>query len=300
MLKDTFVGRVVVDCPVWNESKRMTLPLGPKSKNASNTSNAHGMIALEIATYDNPEHLWVRIPSVFFARKDSPMHIFYWNIRNSLPHFFVIGPIAYLVHLFYGSCISVALSLSCLLEVPWLVICVLESAMIENRSISIFAKMHNLFFYAQIDTYHYVIEKSKQYNIGTPNEYCNNFCEMSITRLSFSRNSKPSSIAFWHRSRSILAPWPVSSTLAWPWRLWSTFSCRPHRSRWIVDSEKNQSIRYGHNMKIPKKDIREILNVYVTKAFSTSEYNKFFTTRKSPPIYAYHQNPTQSEKKNLT
>lgn len=60
MLKDTFLGRVVVDCPVWNDSKRMTLPLGPKSKKTADqpTTNAvQGSISLEIATYDNPEHL---------------------------------------------------------------------------------------------------------------------------------------------------------------------------------------------------------------------------------------------------
>lgn len=59
LLKDTFVGRVVVDCPVLNDSKRMTLPLGPKSKKTSEQADAAhlGSISLEIATYDNPEHL---------------------------------------------------------------------------------------------------------------------------------------------------------------------------------------------------------------------------------------------------
>lgn len=57
MLKDTFLGRAVLDCPVTNDVVTKEAALTENKKTGDHYEPMPGKLLVEIATYDNPIHL---------------------------------------------------------------------------------------------------------------------------------------------------------------------------------------------------------------------------------------------------
>lgn len=57
MLKDSFLGRAVLECPVTNDVTLKETALTDKKKTSDHYEPMPGKLLVEIATYDSPIHL---------------------------------------------------------------------------------------------------------------------------------------------------------------------------------------------------------------------------------------------------
>ncbi|VDP28977.1 unnamed protein product [Soboliphyme baturini] len=56
LVKDTFIGRVLLDCPVTNSMTKVEKQLQDKGKRMEEPEYRLGKLLIHVATFDNPMH----------------------------------------------------------------------------------------------------------------------------------------------------------------------------------------------------------------------------------------------------